>query len=102
MEDQSQKLRTFFASLVASKTRVRDPAIEQAFAHVKRETFAGAGPWSIMLPGRGYVKTPDSDPAFIYQDTLVALDPSRGLNIGMTCPYRIPHPRWREGWDRIG
>jgi protein-L-isoaspartate(D-aspartate) O-methyltransferase len=83
MEDQSQKLRTFFASLVTTQSRDRNPAIEQAFAHVKRETFAGPGPWSIMLPGKGYVKTPDDDPAFIYQDTLVALDPSRGLNIGM-------------------
>src|SRR3979411_2681803 len=20
----------------------------------------------------------------------------------MACPYRIPHPRWREGWERVG
>ncbi|MGG5820812.1 protein-L-isoaspartate O-methyltransferase family protein [Falsiroseomonas sp. HW251] len=29
-----------------------------------------------------YVRTPDDDPAFLYQDTLVALDPARGINIG--------------------
>lgn len=89
MEDQSQKLRAFFASLIVAQSKDPHPAIEQAFAHVKRETFAGPGPWSIMLPGKGYVKTPDSDPAFIYQDTLVALDPSRGLNIGMPSAHAL-------------
>jgi protein-L-isoaspartate(D-aspartate) O-methyltransferase len=29
------------------------------------------------------VRTPDDDPAFIYQNSLVALDSSQGLNIGM-------------------
>jgi protein-L-isoaspartate(D-aspartate) O-methyltransferase len=95
MEDQSQKLRTFFASLVAAQTRDRNPAVEQAFAHVKRETFAGPGPWSIMLPGRAYVKTPDDDPAFLYQDMPVALDPSRGLNIGMPSA----HAAWLAALD---
>jgi protein-L-isoaspartate(D-aspartate) O-methyltransferase len=95
MEDRSRKLRAFFASLVAAQTRDRNPGIEQAFAQVKRETFAGPGPWSIMSSGTGYVKTPDDDPAFIYQDTLVALDPDRGLNIGQ--------PSWHAFWlDAIG
>ena len=30
-----------------------------------------------------YVVTPDDDPAFLYQNTLLALDSARGLNIGM-------------------
>jgi protein-L-isoaspartate(D-aspartate) O-methyltransferase len=79
MEDRSTKLRSFFASLVSAA--VRDPRIEQAFAVVKRESFVGPAPWSI-LAGKGYVMTPDDDPAFIYQDTLVALDRVRGINIG--------------------
>jgi protein-L-isoaspartate(D-aspartate) O-methyltransferase len=83
MEDRSQKLRAFYASLIAARFRDHQPAIEQAFATVKREVFAGPGPWSIMLPGSGYLKTPDDDPAFLYQDVLVGLDPERGLNIGM-------------------
>jgi protein-L-isoaspartate(D-aspartate) O-methyltransferase len=95
MEDRSEKFRTFFASLVATQTKDRNPGIEQAFAAVKRETFAGPGPWSIMLPGNDYVKTPDEDPAFIYQDALVALDPDRGLNIGMPSA----HAFWLDAID---
>lgn len=90
MEDRSEKLRLFFASLITAQFGHRNPRIEQAFAAVKREPFAGPGPWSIMLAGHGYVKTPDDDPAFIYQDTLVGLDPSRGLNIGQ--------PSWHAVW----
>jgi protein-L-isoaspartate(D-aspartate) O-methyltransferase len=89
MEDRSQKYRSFFASLVAGQSRERNPAIEQAFAHVKRETFAGPGPWSIMTVGSCYVKTPDDDPAFLYQDTLLALDPERGLNIGVPSAHAL-------------
>ncbi len=81
LEDRSQKLRAFFARLVTAGARIHNPAIEQAFALVPRERFAGPGPWSIYS-GSGYVKTPDDDPAFLYQDTLVAIDTVRGINIG--------------------
>src|ERR1700691_3106372 len=89
MEDRSQKYRSFFASLVAGQFRERNLAIEQAFAHVRRETFAGPGPWSIMTVGSNYVETPDDDPAFLYQDTLLALDPERGLNIGVPSAHAL-------------
>ena len=79
--DRSAKLRAFFARLVAARGQAHDPRIEQVFAAVPREPFAGPGPWSIAVPS-GYVLTPDDDPAFLYQDTLVALDPARGINIG--------------------
>jgi protein-L-isoaspartate(D-aspartate) O-methyltransferase len=82
MQDRSEKLRSFFARYVAARGGARDYRIEQAFAAVPREPFVGPGPWSINLPGRGYVRTPDDDPAYIYQDTLVAIDTSRGINIG--------------------
>jgi hypothetical protein len=40
---------------------------------VRRETFAGPGPWSILtFSGTDYVQTPDDDPAFLYQDVLIA------------------------------
>jgi protein-L-isoaspartate(D-aspartate) O-methyltransferase len=95
MEDRSQKYRNFFASLVAGPSRERNPAIERAFASVKRETFAGPGPWSIMMAGSSYVKTPDDDPAFLYQDTLLALDPERGLNIGVPSAHAL----WLDAVD---
>ena len=55
-----------------------------------REPFAGAGPWRINLPGLGYIETPGDDLAFIYQDTLVALNAARGINIGQPSA----HARW--------
>jgi protein-L-isoaspartate(D-aspartate) O-methyltransferase len=59
---------------------------------VRREPFAGPGPWSIHVFGAGYIKTPDDDPAFLYQDTLVALDAARGINIGQPSS----HARWLD------
>jgi protein-L-isoaspartate(D-aspartate) O-methyltransferase len=88
--DRSGALRRFFARYVTASGRARDPRIEQAFAEVMREPFAGPGPWSINIPGVGYVETPDDDLAFIYQDTLVALDAARGINIGQPSA----HARW--------
>ena len=67
---------------------MRDARIERAFAAVPREPFAGPAPWSILGSnwfGDGrppYVETPDDDPAFLYQDALVALDRARRINIG--------------------
>lgn len=81
-EERSAKLRQFYARYVAAFGSARDPRIEQAFAAVPREPFAGPGPWSVPLPKSGYIVTPDDDPAFLYQDTLIAIDPARGINIG--------------------
>ncbi len=80
--DRSAKLRVFFARYMAAKGGARDSRIEQAFAAVPREPFAGPGPWFLQVPGGDYVQTPDDDPAFLYQDALVALDHDRGINIG--------------------
>ena len=90
MEDRSAKLRSFFARYVAARGGADDPRIEAAFAAVPREPFAGPAPWSVLPVGRwcvppsgpSYIRTPDDDPAFLYQDALVALDPARGINIG--------------------
>jgi protein-L-isoaspartate(D-aspartate) O-methyltransferase len=82
LEDRSAKLRRFFASYVTAKARVGDPRIEEAFRTVRREDFIGPGPWSISIPGQAGLRTPDDDPAFIYQDTLIAIDPLRGINNG--------------------
>jgi len=75
---------------VAGRGGARDPRIEQAFAAVPREPYAGPAPWSVLMVGAWatarsdfkYLQTPDDDPAFLYQDVLIALDPARGLNIG--------------------
>ncbi len=79
MNDRSQTYREFFARLVARQSAAE---IVSAFAAVPREPFAGPGPWPIQA-GKGYIQTPDDDPAFLYQDVLVALDAERSINIGM-------------------
>jgi len=79
MTDKSEKFRSFYAKLICTAAKLDDPRIEQAFREVKREPFAGPGPWWL---GHPYVQTPDDDPAFLYQDLLLALDHERGINIG--------------------
>ena len=87
---RSVKLRHLYAALVARQSAGAGPRIEAAFAAVPREPFAGPGPWSILAASiwrsrNGeplYATTPDDDPAFLYQDVLVALDPERRINMG--------------------
>ncbi|TYO68349.1 methyltransferase [Bradyrhizobium hipponense] len=93
MKDRSAKYRAFYAQLICAAARTTDPRIEQAFRTVEREPFVGPGPWSISVGGHPYVATPDDDPAFIYQNTLLALDSTRGLNIGMPGA----HAYWLSG-----
>jgi protein-L-isoaspartate(D-aspartate) O-methyltransferase len=95
MQNRSENLRAFFARYVAACGGVRGSQIEQAFATVRREAFAGPGPWSIYLLGVGYIDTPDDDMAFLHQDTLVALDVKRGVNIGQPSA----HARWLGALD---
>lgn len=80
--DGSEKYRSFYAKLICIAAKLDDPRIEEAFRHVKREPFAGPGPWYLKLGAHPYVQTPDDDPAFLYQDLLLALDHERGINIG--------------------
>lgn len=81
-DNRSDDLRALFARYITSRARVSDPHIVNAFAAVPREAFAGPGPWSISVPGVRYIETPSDDLAFLYQDTLVAIDAARGINIG--------------------
>jgi protein-L-isoaspartate(D-aspartate) O-methyltransferase len=81
--DGSEKYLAFYAKLICTAAKVDDPRIEEAFRSVRREPFAGPGPWSMGLGGHPYVQTPDDDPAFLYQNLLLALDRERGINIGM-------------------
>jgi protein-L-isoaspartate(D-aspartate) O-methyltransferase len=81
MVDGSEKYRSFYAKLICAAAKLDDPRIEEAFRSVKREPFAGPGPWWVGT--HPYVLTPDDDPAFLYQDLLLALDRERRINIGM-------------------
>lgn len=82
MEDRSEKFCSFYAKLICAAAKLDDPRIEEAFRTVKREPFAGPGPWWLNLGGHSYVQTPDDDPAFLYQNLLLALDREQEINIG--------------------
>src|SRR5271154_382545 len=82
MVDGSEKYRSFYAKLICTAAKLDDPRIEEAFCPVKREPFAGPGPWWLNIGAHPYVQTPDDDPAFLYQNLLLALDRERGINIG--------------------
>ncbi len=90
MNDRSAALRSFYARYVAARAGVADPRVVAAFAAVPREVFAGPGPWSVLAFGPwcdagqrpSYVQTEGDDPAFLYHDSLIALDAARGINIG--------------------
>jgi protein-L-isoaspartate(D-aspartate) O-methyltransferase len=88
--DRSEKYRTFYARFICTSAKIDDPRIEQAFREIKREPFAGPGPWWMNIAGYPYVQTPDDDPAFLYQNLLVALDREQGINIG--------EPLWHAYW----
>ena len=76
--DGSEKYHSFYAKLICTAAKLDDPRIEEAFRSVKREPFAGPGPWLMGLGGgHPYAQTPDNDPAFLYQNLLLALDPGQ-------------------------
>ena len=75
--------RAFYADLVTAAAADCDARIVAAFREVPRERFLGPGPWRIFAVDGGYTSTPNDDPVFVYQDTLVALDEARGINNGL-------------------
>jgi protein-L-isoaspartate(D-aspartate) O-methyltransferase len=78
------EIRGFYAKLMAIASRSADPRLERIFELVPREAFLPPGPWKVMdvtITGQ-YVETPSADPAYIYQNLLVALDVDRGINNG--------------------
>lgn len=82
---QFREAREFYAKFLAASARSNDPRIEQAFGMVPREHFLPPGPWKIFVGNTGrdaYIDTPSADPIHLYQDILVALDDSKGINNG--------------------
>ena len=75
------EIRSFYARLMAAASRWSDPRLERAFEAIPREAFCPPGPWRIVFHGRP-VDTPSADPAYLYQDVLVALDAAKGINNG--------------------
>jgi len=74
--------RHFYAELVTTSAgAAKNERLKHAFASTPRERFIGIGPWKVFARGN-YVETPTDDPAFLYQDVVVALAPERRINNG--------------------
>jgi protein-L-isoaspartate(D-aspartate) O-methyltransferase len=80
--------RTFYAELITAAAGAPKSRLTSAFAATAREHYLGPGPWKVFA-GRGYIQTPSDDPAFLYQDILVALDADRGINNGQPALHAI-------------
>lgn len=78
--------RAWYAQDLALRAPIRrNLAIADAFAAVPRERFLGPGPWRLLAglrPDGGFT-TPDTDPAWLYHDVAVTIDPARNLNNGV-------------------
>jgi protein-L-isoaspartate(D-aspartate) O-methyltransferase len=78
--------RNFFAKLITANAGVSPESafgrqLIAAFAATPRELFVGAPPWKAFTRG-GYIETHSADPAFLYQDVVVALGVDAPLNNG--------------------
>jgi protein-L-isoaspartate(D-aspartate) O-methyltransferase len=72
------RVRRRFAEAMAARAGIDDPRVIDAFAAAPREAFLPPPPWTILDGARRIT----SDPADLYADVLVALDPGRGVNNG--------------------
>jgi protein-L-isoaspartate(D-aspartate) O-methyltransferase len=80
-ESTLAEARAFYAALLAMASRWTDPRLERAFTIVPREAFLPPGPWRAYANG-GYVETPSANPVHLYQNLLIAIDASKGVNNG--------------------
>ncbi|WP_250955912.1 methyltransferase domain-containing protein [Rhizobium sp. CG5] len=79
---EAEVLGRKYAQRVLVQAGVADDArLAAAFATVPRQSFLGPPPWWVRSLSGGY-SAPTDDPEVIYDDVLVALDASRGINNG--------------------
>ena len=81
--DRIASHRLFFSQLITASVGIREPhsRLQAAFASIPREDFLPPGPWKIFV-GSALIDTPTDDPAFLYQDVVVAISPERKINNG--------------------
>jgi len=75
-------VRAAYARKTLEIAKVDDPALQTAFAAVRREDFLGPGPWPLFRFGDGYEPTTSDDPRHLYTNDLFGILPERGLNNG--------------------
>jgi len=94
MTDPVEVARRVYAEKLRAATNMRSRALFAAFASVPRERFVGPGPWRI-LGGDGFRITDDTDPRRVYDNTLIALDETKGINNGQPS-------LWAQFIDQLG
>ncbi len=87
MPDRSARLRKTYAARISRLARVNDKRIEEAYAAVPREDYAGPPPWYVSGGGFGGARENDLDR--LYDDVLIAIDASRGINNGQPSLYAM-------------
>ena len=78
-------VRRRYADEIRQIGKIRSDAVIAGFATVPRENFLGPGPWQVLRPGSNEAAQENTavlDPACLYDDVLIAIDPVRGLNNG--------------------
>ena len=82
----SAETRQRYAEEIRENAKVSSTALLQAFAKVPREEFVGKSPWKILPPPAAGYSQPQvaevADPAELYRDVAVLLDPLRNLTNG--------------------
>ncbi|HEY3769754.1 MAG TPA: protein-L-isoaspartate(D-aspartate) O-methyltransferase [Candidatus Angelobacter sp.] len=86
--DRLESHRKFFADLLTASVGSKNERLITALASTPRERFLGPGPWKIFAGG-GYVITPTDDPAFLYQDVVVALQEKDRINNGQPTLHTV-------------
>ena len=87
-EDLIADYRRFFVeeiqALAALAPGQASARVLRAFGAVRREAFAGPGPWTLRSPLYGMAprRTEDADPRHLYHCVLISLDEAQGINIG--------------------
>lgn len=81
----ASEIRERYAEEIRTTANVTSPALLKAFATVPREEFVGPGPWKVLsrVPDRMQPLVANvTDPAELYRDVAILLDPSRSLTNG--------------------
>jgi protein-L-isoaspartate(D-aspartate) O-methyltransferase len=73
--------RSFYADYIVAHAGSSSGRLVSAFSSTERERYLDPGPWSVFVNSR-YIRTPSDDPRLLYQDIVVAIDASRGINNG--------------------
>ena len=81
MNTPLEAFRSFYARHIAAGAPGIAERLVSAFEAVPREHFLGKGPWRVFT-ATGYISTPSDDPAFLYQDIVVALPGDGPINNG--------------------